>query len=41
MVQDLGILVRTLPALLRGGLVQLGQTADEVDDLGTPDRCAQ
>jgi lipopolysaccharide/colanic/teichoic acid biosynthesis glycosyltransferase len=41
MVRDLGILARTLPALLRGSLVQLGQTADEVDDLGAPDRLAQ
>jgi lipopolysaccharide/colanic/teichoic acid biosynthesis glycosyltransferase len=35
---DLAIMAQTLPALLRGGLVQLGQTVDQVDDLGQPER---
>lgn len=34
MLDDLGILARTLPALLKSGLVQIGQTVDQVDDLG-------
>lgn len=38
LLNDLRIMARTLPALFRGGLVQLGQSFDQVDDLGPSDR---
>ena len=38
LLNDLRIMAGTIPALLRGGLVQLGQSFDQVDDLGPSDR---
>lgn len=41
LLNDVRIMAGTVPALLRGGLVQLGQSFDQVDDLGSPERRVQ